>query len=62
MKRKNFIAVLIAMLVFLTVSLFSQQETETEKVNLLKFEELERYLTLDIEQEEIIEPNGGSKR
>lgn len=56
MKRRNFITALIALLMFFTGSLFSQQETETEKVNLLNYEELERYLTLDIEQEEIIEP------
>ena len=55
MKRNNFILSALITIMAISSSLFAQQ-AESSKINLMDYDELNSYLNLDIEQQEIIKP------
>ncbi len=56
MKRNNLIRLTLITIMAISSSLFAQQEEESSKINLMDYDELNSYLNLDIEQQEIIKP------
>ena len=56
MKRNNLIRLTLKTIMAISSSLFAQQEEESSKINLMDYDELNSYLNLDIEQQEIIKP------
>ena len=55
MKRNNLIKLALITIMAISSSLFAQQ-AESSKINLMDYDELNSYLNLDIEQQEIIKP------